>query len=170
MESLCLEKIYQDYYPKVCRFVLKKIADSETSEDLVSDIFVKVAANLDRYDREKASLSTWIYTISNNTLLDYYRSRKIHRELPDENGEEGRMPESLVDASPLDSDLLADEALEGLALALEALPRRSRDLIILHYYEGLSLKEIALKLGMSYANVKLIHKKALAQLRAEMDA
>ncbi len=170
MESLCLEKIYQDYYPKVCRFVLKKVADSETSEDLVSDIFVKVAANLDRYDREKASLSTWIYTISNNTLLDYYRSRKIHSELPDENGEEGRMPESLVDASPLDSGLLADEALGDLALALEALPRRSRDLIILHYYEGLSLKEIALKLGMSYANVKLIHKKALAQLRAEMDA
>ncbi len=170
MESLCLEKIYQDYYPKVCRFVLKKVADSETSEDLVSDIFVKVAANLDRYDREKASLSTWIYTISNNTLLDYYRSRKIHSELPDENGEEGRMPESLVDASPLDSGLLANEALEGLTIALEALPRRSRDLIILHYYEGLSLKEIALKLGMSYANVKLVHKKALAQLRAGMDA
>lgn len=168
MESLCLENIYRDYHQKVCHFVLKKVGDSGISEDLVSDIFLKIAANLDRYDKEKSALSTWIYTISNNTILDYYRTRRIHSELPDENGENGSMPQILVDASPLDSGLLTAEALDELAAALETLPQRSRDLIILHYYGNLTLKEVARKLGMSYANVKLIHKKALAELKEKL--
>lgn len=168
MEDLCLENIYQEYHQKVCRFVLKKVSDSEISEDLVSDIFLKIAANLNRYDAQKSALSTWIYTISSNTVLDYYRTRRIHSELPEENGENGAMPQILVSTSPLDSNLLAEEALTELATALETLPQRSRDLIILHYYGNLTLKEVALKLGMSYANVKLVHKKALAELKEKL--
>ena len=168
MESLCLENIYRDYHQKVCHFVLKKVGDNGVCEDLVSDIFAKIAANLDHYDRQKSALSTWIYTISSNTVLDYYRTHRIYSELPDENGEKGSMPQMLIDASPLDSGLLAEEALDELAAALETLPQRSRDLIVLHYYGNLTLKEIALKFGMSYANVKLIHKKTLAELKEKL--
>ena len=45
------------------------------------------------------------------------------------------------------------------------LKERERDLILLHYYKGLTLKEVADKMGMSYINAKVIHKKALAALR-----
>ena len=56
--------------------------------------------------------------------------------------------------------------LEQLAEALESLDERSRDLIILHYYDGLTLKEIADRMQMSYPNAKVIHKKALRSLKA----
>ena len=61
--------------------------------------------------------------------------------------------------------LMEEEALEELAAALEKLPTRECDIIILHYYTGISLKEIAARMGMSYSNLKHIHGKALSRLR-----
>ena len=58
-----------------------------------------------------------------------------------------------------------DEALEALADALMTLKERERDLILLHYYKGMTLKAAAEKMGMSYINAKVIHKKALSALR-----
>ena len=62
-----------------------------------------------------------------------------------------------------------EETLNELADALEKLPQRERDLIILHYYTGLTLKEVAVKMSMSYSNTKLVHNKALMLLRNRMD-
>ena len=61
---------------------------------------------------------------------------------------------------------LTDDALDSLADALLALKERARDLIVLHYYFGHTLKEVAEMMGMSYINAKVIHKKALESLRA----
>ena len=113
-------------------------------------------------------MSTWVYTITNRTVLDYYRTRKVHGQIPEEDGATGAMPENLVDSAPLDSDLMAKEQLAELADALERIPERSRDILILHYYQNMTLKEVALRIGMSYANIKLVHKKALVELRQLM--
>ena len=165
MQPPSLEQIWRDYHGKVSGFVYKKVNDPTVTEDLVSEIFLKITQNYSRYDPSKAAVSTWVYTIANNTVLDYYRTRRVFAELPDENGAEGLMPECLVDNTGLDENLLAGEQLEELAAALEALPERERDLIVLHYYGNLTLKDTAERMGMSYANAKLVHKKALAKLR-----
>ena len=60
---------------------------------------------------------------------------------------------------------LTDDALDALADALLALKEKERDLIILHYYSGHTLKTVAEMMGMSYINAKVIHKKALNALR-----
>ena len=163
------EQIYLDYHDKVTRFVTAKVGDSNVIEDLVADIFVKVYRHLDRFDEQKASLSTWIYTISGNTVYDYYRTRKVYSELPPDSGEEGQVPEYLIDRKEPLADTLKEEQLEELARALELLPQRERDLIILCYYHNLTLKVIAEKMGMSYANCKIVHKKALTHLRNQMN-
>ena len=65
---------------------------------------------------------------------------------------------------------MSDDALDGLADALMTLKERERDLIVLHYYRGHTLKTVAQMMGMSYINAKVIHKKALAGLRLAMGA
>lgn len=165
MQQPSLEEIYNAYYKKIYSFVMRKISDIDITEDLVSDIFLKVAANLDRFDPEKACVSTWLYTIANNTVLDYYRTRKVYEPIPDENGSEGLMPEALVDTKDIESEIIANEELEELAKALEHISVRSRDVIVLHYYADMTLKDVAQQMGMSYANIKIVHKKALQELR-----
>ena len=168
-QLLSPERIYTEYKDKVAGYVYNHINNYSEADDLVSDIFLKVYENLDRFDPSKASLSTWIYTITSRTVTDYYRTSRTYTEIPSENGEEGIMPDALVDSRGLDEDMLQEEQLDSLADALEQLSERERDLIILHYYKGLTLKEVADRMNMSYANVKIIHKKALDRMRGVME-
>ena len=55
--------------------------------------------------------------------------------------------------------------LEALAEALEALPERERDVIVLHYYHGLTLKEVAIHMRLAYSTVKLCHNRTLERLQ-----
>ncbi len=165
MGAVSVEAIYRDYYQKISYFVIKKVGNDQIAEDIVSDVFLKITSNIDRFDPQKAAVSTWVYTIANNTVLDYYRTRKVHSEIPSENGESGALPESLVDSAPLDSALIANDELNELAEALYGIPERLRDIVILRYYQNLTLKEVAVRMGMSYANVKILHKKALQELK-----
>lgn len=153
------EAVYRDFYEKVFRMILAKVCNETLAEDLAENVFVKVYANWDHFDENRASLSTWIYRIAQNTVIDYYRTRKVHAEVP----------EDLASESAVDDELLKNETLELLADALEKLPERDRDLVILHYYRGLTLKEVAMKMGMSYSNAKLVHNKALAALKKLLD-
>ena len=149
-------KIYIDYRQKVARYIAGKVPNPQDAEDLVSCVFMKIFQKLDTFDESKASLSTWIFTITRNTVYDFYGTRKDFSELP----------EDIADDGKIDENLLNEEMLEQLADALESLDERSRDLIILHYYSGLTLKEIADRMQMSYPNAKVIHKKALRAMQA----
>lgn len=165
MGVVSVESIYNDYYQKISWFIVKKVVNEQLAEDLVSEVFLKITANIDRFDPAKAAVSTWVYTIANNTVYDYYRTRKVHSEIPQENGESGALPEALVDSAPLDSVLIRDEELDELTKALAEMPERLRDIVILHYYENITLKEVAERMRMSYANVKILHRKALRNLK-----
>ena len=145
------EDIYLAYQDKVSAYVRGKVENHYDAEDLVSQVFEKVYGKLHSFDETKASLSTWIYTITRNTVTDYYCTRRIHASY-DETYE--------LPAPEKDRDVL-----DTLADALMTLKEREQDLILLHYYKGLTLKEVADKMGMSYINAKVIHKKALSGLK-----
>lgn len=152
------EDIYKDYHEKVLHLVMSKVGNTTDAEDLTEDVFVKVYSKLDTFDESKASISTWIYRIAQNTIIDYYRTRKVYSEVPEE----------LSEDSEVDEDILNNEVLEALADALTKLPERDRDLMILHYYKGMTLKEAAATVGMSYSNAKLVHNKSVGVLRREL--
>ena len=152
------EILYREYYGKVYGYIVSKINNPHDAEDLAADVFVKIYAKLDTFDENKASLSTWIYTVTKNTLTDYYRTRKVF----------AAMPEEIEDETSVVDEVCNAEALENLAIALETLEKRERDIIILHYYSGKTLKEIAEKLGISYSYVKILQNKALEHLRKKL--
>ena len=145
------EDIYLAYYDKISAYVRGKVENHYDAEDLVSQVFEKVYGKLHSFDETKASLSTWIYTITRNTVTDYYCTRRIHA--------------SYDETYELPAPEKNRDVLDTLADALMTLKERERDLILLHYYKGLTLKEVADKMGMSYINAKVIHKKALSWLR-----
>ncbi len=144
-------QIYEEFQPKVRAYVRGKIHDPHDAEDLVSAVFMKVVQKLDSFDPAKASVSTWVYTITRNTVTDYFRTRRSMVAFE----------EYMVDETEL-----TDDALDSLADALMSLKEKERDLIVLHYYSGHTLKTVAEMMGMSYINAKVIHKKALTSLQA----
>ena len=154
------EKIYTAFYSKVMGYLCARINRRAEAEDLASDVFEKVFTRFDQYDGSKSSVSTWIFTITRNTLIDHYRRTKPTEELD----------ENLSDQSEIDEDLLRSESLEELAAALRRMPQELRDLIVLRYYDNRPLTEVAEMMGLSYGAVKLRHQKALGMLRRALSA
>ena len=151
------EFIYTQYRDKVFGFVRSKIFNQTEAEDIVQTVFLKVYSNLDQYDETKASLSTWIYTITRNTVYDYLKEMRDHPVL--------ELIDNTVDsAEEPDDSLLNKEELEELACALEKLPQDQRDIIILLYYKNLERKNVAEILGMTYGQLRYLHDKALRRL------
>lgn len=150
-----LERIYLEYHGKVLGYVYNRVKNQAAAEDLCADVFVKLASKLDSFDEQKASISTWIYTIMRNTLYDYFRTRREHSELDAHMAADTDFVEALC----------TEAMLEALADALETLPKRERELMIRRYYYDQSLKEIALRLGISYSYAKLLHAEALKTLK-----
>lgn len=149
------EKIYNAFYGKVMGYIRARINRKAEAEDLCADVFEKVYTRIDQYDKGKSSLSTWIFTITRNTVIDHYRRTKPTEELD----------ENLSDDTEIDENLLQNESLEELADALKKLPQELTDLIVLRYYDNHPLTEVADMMGLSYGAVKLRHQKALAMLR-----
>lgn len=154
-EDINWEEVYVSYQDKVLAYLKNRMGDIQEAEDLQSEVFLKVLQKKDKFDPGKASVSTWIFTITHNTLIDYYRTRKVMQEVP----------ETLAEDYSIDDGILQQERLEELAVALEKLEVRERDLIILRYYQENTLKYAAQMMGMSYANAKIVHKKALKKLQ-----
>ena len=150
--------IYTQYCDKVFGFVRSKIFNQTEAEDIVQTVFLKVYSNLDKYDETKASLSTWIYTITRNTVYDYLKEKRDHPVL--------ELVDNTVDsAEEPDDSLLNQEALEELACALEKLPQIERDVIILIYYHGKPKTEVAKILDITYGQLRYLHDKALSRLK-----
>ncbi len=158
MKAAEQSELYTAYRGKVRSYIRTRVQNREDAEDLCEEVFHKVLCAWESYDEKKASVSTWIYSITRNSVIDYYR-----RDHPSE-----ELPEDLADDRSPEEDFLREEQLEELADALGKLPAEFMDIVVLRYYDCLPLTEIAGKLGMSYGAVKLRHQKALTMLRTAM--
>lgn len=158
MSELSAAELYTAYRGKVLAYLTGRTACREDAEDLCGEVFAEVLRCLPQYDAAKASLSTWIYQITRFTLIDYLRTRHPCEPLP----------EDVAAADDLEEKLLRGDMLERLASALNTLEREERSIIVLRYYRGRTLKEIARLTGISYGMVKVKHSRALSALRAQL--
>ena len=153
------ERIYLEFKDKVTRYIRGKISNTHDAEDIASDVFVKVFKGLAGFDESRASLSTWIYTITRNAVTDYFRTAKCFCEIP----------ETACAKENIEERFLNEEMLSRLADALLKLTGQERDIIILHYHSGRTLKDIAKMMHISYSYARLIHTGALARLRGLLE-
>ena len=155
MSSVSIEQIYAEYGGKIMGYIRARIRNTADAEDLCSEVYEKILRKADDFNPEKASLNTWIFTITRNTVIDHFRRSKPTEELD----------ENLSDNEELDLNLLNQESLGELAAALRSLPQQMMDIIVLRYYDGKPLTEIAELMNLSYGAVKLRHQNAILMLR-----
>lgn len=151
-------RLYAEYRDRVLGYIRARVSNRADAEDLCQDVFERVMRSAERHDAAKSAPSTWLYAITRNAVIDYWRKARPTEALPEE----------LADESAVDNDLLREELLDELAAALEKLPEELTDIVVLRYYDRLPLTGIAEKLNLSYGAVKLRHQKALALLRTAM--
>ena len=157
MKSSEFEALYRSHFQKVYNYVYYRLLDPVQTEDVTSTVFVKAAANFDRFDPSKASFSTWIMRIAHNALVDHYRTRKVGASLE----ELGANEPSANDDYPA-----LDEQAKRVAYLLSFISEEDRELVYLKYNEEKRNVEIARMLGMNPATVATRLRRALMVMRA----
>jgi len=148
---------FERWYPAVFRYFRLRGADADTANDLASAAFERALRNLGRFDENKGSFASWIFTIAHNLAANHWKSLAAH-------------------AASLDDDLPAGEPLPELSLvereyrqellaALEELDGRERDLLALKFASRLTNRKIADITGLSESNVGVILYRTLHRLR-----
>lgn len=150
------------FWVDVFSFVMKKVQDENVADELTVSVFSKVLAKLDLYD-PNFQFKTWILTIAQNTVIDYWRKRSRENEDSTDNFDEyknqfARSPEEL---------LISSEDQQQILTTIESLDSNYQDIIRLRFFEEKSIKEIAEELNLTVANTKvriMRAKKVLAEL------
>ena len=73
-----LATIYTDFHKVLLGFIKSKVNNHQDAEDILQNVFVKVATGVDDLNR-KEKLQSWIYTIARNSIVDYYRSNTTQK-------------------------------------------------------------------------------------------
>ena len=152
------ESLYREYFPKVYNYIFYRLLDRDRADDLVSDVFLRVYENLDTYDENRGKLSTWIFTIARNALVDELRRAKQTISLDD-----GRpdLP------SDIDVQLgyIQSEERKALYRQLAVLPDRERGILAMKYFGGLTNRKIAEETHMNESTVSSVVWNAMRKLR-----
>lgn len=160
MEKKPFEEVYNSYYKKIYFYLLKKINNSFEAEDLTQEIFVKCYRYYESYDPDVAAVSTWIYTIMNNHLKNYYRDRKQHISLDQEDS----LP-PLKSEEYLEEACILEEEKKIVLCAIDELSEREQIIIKKTYFEQKNSKEIARMLGITSSNVRVILTRAKEKIK-----
>ncbi len=150
------------FWVDVFSFVMKKVQDEHAADELTVSIFSKVLSKLDLFD-PNFQFKTWILTIAQNTIIDYWRKKSRESEDSTDNFDGFKNHLAL---SP-EELLISEEDEEQILSIIESLDANYKDIIQLRFFEEKSIKEIAEEQNITIANTKvriMRAKKLLAEL------
>lgn len=165
-EEPAFAELLDRHLDAVYSFALRLTGTKEEADDIAQETFLKAWKHLKRF-RKGANFKTWLFSIARNTSIDYLRKKKpiLFRELSRKENDED-FEHGIIDTTPR-AEVLFDEHLstERLEGAIAQLAPLYREIIILHYREGLTLDEASRVLEMPLNTVKSRDRRALIALR-----
>ncbi len=155
--------LYDRYLPLVFNRVCYVIP-KEDVEDVTQEIFIAVIKSIKGF-RYEARFSTWLRTLINRQVADYYRKRNPWEAEIDDTAEADMDHESFLSV-PDDHNRLDDEII--LKYALSQLPVHYREVILMRFADGLQFDEIARMQNQSMEATKSLFRRAIASLQTQV--
>lgn len=158
------------------RFIRRRVFDSADAEDIFQDV-VSAFVEAYRLPAPIEQAGAWLLQVARNRIIDRFRKKReapLPFEVPETNDESTEphwLDETL--ASLEDSPETAYSRaflLEAVAVAIEALPARQREVFIAHEIDGLSFKEISASTGIGINTLLGQKRQAVLALRSRLDA
>lgn len=148
-----LEKLISRYYDLIYRYCYHHVGEKQSAEDLCQETFVSMLEHIEEY-RHYDRFLNYLYVIAGNKCRDFYKKKKplYCEDIPwHESGKKGDEEEIL------------------LKELVRRLPRELEEIVILRFYQELKYQDIAKILGISSSLAKYRLKKAVTQLRKELE-
>ena len=165
--------LIERYQRIVINMIYRSIGDSWEAEDLAQRVFLQVFRSAPRY-QATAKFTTWLFTITHNTILNEHRRRARHRAESLEAITQPTGPDDIAhelpDTRAEDPSAAAaeNELKDRIQAAIQNLPEAQRTAVLLCRFEGLAYEEIAKVIGCSVSATKSLLHRARATLKEQL--
>lgn len=139
------EAIWQDFSARLRGYIGSRVENADDAEDILQDVFYKIHSGIGGLD-DSSRLGSWVYRITQNRIVDYYRRRASRRTVDTEPGDSAAVPPETGDDEPN-----LDAWMRG---AIQELPDKYREAITLTEIDGLTQAELAERVGISLSGAK----------------
>lgn len=157
-DRLAFGILYERYVNEIYRYAFYRLGNQHDAEDITANAFIKTWEYLPKIYHKDDSIRNfrnWLYRVTKNLIVDYYRSNKT---VSLENGVHG-------DDDPSNNDAEQDFQSRHLAKAIMQLKPDYQQIIILRFINQLSHKEIATIMELSTGQTRVLQYRALKKLR-----
>ena len=153
------EKLYNRFAHVLYGTLIGWVHDAHVAENLLQDAFVKAWTNRETYDPARGRLFTWLYNITRNICIDYYRSRQYKK---------GKAAILSSDISLLINTKQANQTPDSIGIlhVINMLRKEEKQVVELTYFKGFTQKEIAGLMNMPLGTVKTRMSMAIRNLRS----
>jgi RNA polymerase sigma-70 factor, ECF subfamily len=139
-----VENLWKEFESKLRSFIHSKVPDKAMTEDILQDVFIKIHLNIDTL-KDASKVKPWLYQITRNRIMDYYRRNKTAFHFP----------LNLTEQEEQETDnKVMDEAMRDMIGMMSDLPPEYCEALCLTELEGLSQKEYAEKIRIPYSSAK----------------
>jgi RNA polymerase sigma factor (sigma-70 family) len=149
--------LYSKYYPKLIYFTSKICNDPQKAEDISTDAFLTALDKIDRYERDKAQFSTWLFTIAKNISLQELKNDKKSISLDVEYDNEGTTMKDFITTDEEDRELIHDIfsiKADIIKKYMDELKEPYRTVIEMREIKKMAYQDIADQLGRNLSTIK----------------
>jgi RNA polymerase sigma-70 factor (ECF subfamily) len=159
-----LSTLMNDYGDKIVQLAYMIVKDRGIAEDITQEVFLKAYRSLDQF-RHESSLKTWLYRIAINESRKYLRSWSFRQIFSTFVSTKETVPEQVAEGN-VESSVFKQLDQVHIAEKVMLLSPLYRKVMVLHYYEDLSIKEVAQVLDISEDAVRTQLHRARKHFRA----
>lgn len=156
MQRDILEQLYKKYHHTAYIYTLSLCKDSYLAEDIVNDAFVKAFLS---FADDKTNFKCWLLVVCRNLFYDFARKKK---KISDKDIYEFN---DILKTDSFENVIITSERNQILYNCIILLPEKYKEILILHYFSGLSLVEISQILKLSPGNIKTTIFRARVKLK-----
>jgi RNA polymerase sigma-70 factor (ECF subfamily) len=156
-------KLYDIYADRIYRHIYYRTNNVDDARDLTQEVFAKAWRVLPKYRRTNTPFLGWLFTISHNRVIDYYRTKKDHAYLNNDIdlGSQPTSPEKLVESAFTQQEIRK---------AMLQLPEDQQQVLLMSFIEGFEYQEIAAALNKTEGNIRVIMHRGLKKMREILGA
>ena len=131
--------IIEKYHNELFKFTYNIVGNYESTEDLLQEIFLKLYKNLEKYNSEKASFRTWMYRVANNHVLSYLKSKD------NKNNNHAEYVDAYHQGNTdIEKEIEKDDQINTILKIMNLILKpKALQIMMLHYFSELSVKEIS---------------------------
>jgi len=138
---MIIDKAWLEYKKQLLGYIRAKVDTPEDAEDILNDVFTTLVTVVS-VNNAPGNIGPWLYHVTKNRIVDYYRSKKRFEQLPEELAQEYPQTDAIKSIS------------KCILPMTRALPENYQQALMLSDIEGYKYKDVATELGLTLSAVK----------------